>query len=165
MLKATGGFSGGMMRKKWLELMGTVALTLLAGACAENGVGDPCAPEKVPPGGFLQSETYLELSSLQCATRVCLVRGLDGDPNNIQEDECPLDPVDDPDFDPNDSTCVPQGDVDESVYCSCRCDAPEGSGFSTCSCPSGFKCEEVLETGGAGIQGSYCVREELEDES
>lgn len=149
------------MRKKWLELTGIIALAMLAGACAEAGVGDACVPEKVPPGGFLSSETYLESSSLQCATRVCLVRGLDGDPSNVQEDGCPLD---DPDANPNDSTCVPQSEVDENVYCSCRCGAPEGSGFSTCSCPSGFKCEEVLETGGDGVRGSYCVREELEDQ-
>ena len=29
---------------------------------------------------------------------------------------------------------------------------------STCECPGGFSCEEVLETGGDGLRGSYCVR-------
>ena len=139
------------MGKKWLELMGFVAISLLAAACSEIGVGDPCVPRQVPNGGFLASETYLETSSVQCATRVCLVRGLQGDPNNLQEDEppCPL----------GEATCVPASQVDENVYCSCRCSAPEGSGFSTCGCPSGFTCEEVLETGGDGLRGSYCVRE------
>ena len=85
------------MRKKWLELMGVIALALLGAACAETGVGDSCVPENVSPGGSLATETYLETSSLQCATRVCLVRGLDGDPNNLQEDDCPL----------GDATCVP----------------------------------------------------------
>ena len=151
------------MRRKWLEMMGVIALALLGAACAETGVGDSCVPEKVPPGGFLPTETYLETSSLQCATRVCLVRGLDGDPNNLQEDGCPLDAVDDPDFDPNDSTCVLETDVVEKVYCSCRCGAPAGSGFGTCACPNGFKCEEVLETGGNGVRGSYCVRVEVDD--
>ena len=78
------------MAKKWLELMGFVAFALLMSACADTGVGDSCVPEQVPAGGFLASETYLETSSVQCATRVCLVRELDGDPNNLQEDGCPL---------------------------------------------------------------------------
>ena len=68
------------MSRNWLELMGFVALALFAGACADTGVGDACVPEQVPAGGFLASETYLETSSVQCATRVCLVRELDGDP-------------------------------------------------------------------------------------
>lgn len=147
----TGGSEGGVMSKKWLEMMGVIAIALLGAACSESGVGDACVPEQVPAGGFLQSETYLETSSVQCATRVCLVRGLDGDPNNLIEDDCPLG-VD---------TCTDEAAVEETVYCSCRCAAPAGSGVPTCGCPGGFKCEEVLETGGDGIRGSYCVREEV----
>ncbi len=153
----TGGSEGGVMCKKWLEMMGVIAIALLAVACAETGVGDPCVPEQVPAGGFLESETYLETSSVQCATRVCLVRGLGGDPTNL----FPSCPLDDPDGDPADSTCVSAEKVEETVYCSCRCAAPSGSGVPTCGCPGGFKCEEVLETGGDGIRGSYCVREEV----
>jgi len=153
-----------MMRKKLLELMGFMAISLLwlAGSgCANSAVGDPCVPEAVPEGGFLDSETYLETSSVQCATRVCLVRGLDGDPNNLQEDEppCPKDPI--PLESPSDSTCVFENDVERSVYCSCRCGAPAESGLPTCDCPGGFICEEVLETGGDGLRGSYCVRDPL----
>jgi len=135
------------MAKKWLELMGIVAITWLAAACAETGVGDACVPEQVPADGFLASETYLETSSVQCATRVCLVRGLQGDPNNICENS-------------DEPGCVRQCEVDQSIYCSCRCAAPGGSGLPTCECPSGFTCEEVLETGGDGLRGSYCVRSE-----
>jgi hypothetical protein len=145
-----------MMRTKLLELVGFVAIALLwlAGTgCSSSAVGDPCVPEAVPEGGFLPSETYLETSSVQCATRVCLVRGLDGDPNNLQEDGCPS----------GDATCVPESEVERSVYCSCRCDAPAESGLPTCSCPGGFLCEEVLETGGDGLRGSYCVRDPLAD--
>jgi len=153
-----------MMRRKLLELMGFVAISLLwlAGSgCASSAVGDPCVPEAVPKDGFLPSETYLETSSVQCATRVCLVRGLDGDPNNLQEDEpsCPKDPV--PLESPGDSTCVSESDIERSVYCSCRCGAPAESGLPTCDCPGGFICEEVLETGGDGLRGSYCVRDPL----
>jgi hypothetical protein len=149
-----------MMSKKVLELMGFVAISLLwlaAAGCANSAVGDPCVPEAVPEGGFLASETYLETSSVQCATRVCLVRGLDGDPNNL-EPECPKD---DPDGDPADWTCVSENEVERSVYCSCRCGAPAESGLPTCGCPGGFLCEEVLETGGDGLRGSYCVRDPL----
>ncbi len=134
--------------------MGFVAISVLwlAGTgCASSAVGDPCAPEAVPLGGFLASETYLETSSVQCATRVCLARGLMGDPNNIQEDDCPR----------GEATCVPASEVERSVYCSCRCDAPGGGGLPTCGCPGGFICEEVLETGGPGIVGSYCIRDPL----
>ncbi|MGB7477836.1 MAG: hypothetical protein WBM26_16570, partial [Polyangiales bacterium] len=101
----------------------------------------------------LASETYLETSSVQCATRVCLVRGLDGDPNNLQEDECPR----------GEATCVPESEVERTVYCSCRCGAPAGSELPTCGCPGGFICDEVLETGGDGLRGSYCVRDPLLD--
>ena len=142
-----------MMSRKWLELVGLLSIALLGAACSEIGVGDACVPQQVPPGGFLPSETYLETGSIECATRVCLVRELDGDPNNLQEDGCPL----------GEDTCVPASDVAESVYCSCRCGAPAGSGLPTCGCPGGFKCEEVLETGGDGLRGSYCVREDLAD--
>jgi hypothetical protein len=143
-----------MMGRKLLELMGFVAISLLwlAGSgCSSSAVGDPCVPEQVPKDGFVASETYLETSSVQCATRICLVRGLMGDPSNLQEDECPK----------GDATCVPASEVERSVYCSCRCDAPAQSGVPTCDCPGGFICEEVLETGGAGIEGSYCVRDPL----
>ena len=144
------------MRGKLLELMGFVSISLLLVAglgCTSSAVGDPCSPEQVPVGGFLASETYLETSSVQCATRVCLVRGLMGDPNNLQEDECPR----------GEATCVPQSEVERNVYCSCRCGTPEGVGGEACGCPGGFICEEVLETGGPGIVGSYCVRDPLLD--
>ena len=142
------------MARKLLELMGFVAISLLwlAGSgCASSGVGDPCVPDQGYPDGFLATETYLETSSLQCATRVCLVRGLMGDPSNLQEDECPGGP----------DTCVPASEVERSVYCSCRCDAPAESGVPTCDCPGGFICEPTLQTGGPGLEGSYCVRDPL----
>lgn len=144
------------MVRQLLELIGYAAISLLwlAGTgCSSSAVGDPCVPEQVPVGGFLASETYLETSSVQCATRVCLVRNLSGDPNNLQEDECPR----------GEATCVSAEEVEASVYCSCRCDAPAGSDLPTCGCPDGFLCEEVLETGGDGLRGSYCVRDPLTD--
>jgi hypothetical protein len=144
------------MRGELLKLIGVVGVSLfwLTGSgCSSSAVGDPCSPEQVPEGGFLASETYLETSSVQCATRVCLVRGLMGDPNNLQEDECPR----------GEATCVPSSEVERNVYCSCRCGTPSGVGGETCDCPGGFICEEVLETGGDGIRGSYCIRDPLLD--
>ena len=44
------------MRRKLLELMGFVAISLLwlAGSgCSNSAVGDPCVPEAVPTEGFL----------------------------------------------------------------------------------------------------------------
>ncbi|MGB8331896.1 MAG: hypothetical protein WCE62_17345, partial [Polyangiales bacterium] len=128
-------------------------LCLVGTACSSSAVGDPCVPEAVPVGGFLPTETYLEKSSVQCATRLCLVRELEGDPSNLQEDGCPG----------GTETCVTANDVERSVYCSCRCGAPPGSSGETCDCPGGFVCEEVLETGGEGLRGSYCVRDPLAD--
>ena len=139
------------MSKKLLELMGFVAIAalwLVAAGCASSAVGDPCVPEQVPEGGFLASETYLETSSVQCVTRLCLVRELDGDPNQI----CGEAEVDS-------DECVTENEIERSVYCSCRCGAPEGSSVPTCGCPGGFICEEILETGGDGLRGSYCVRD------
>jgi hypothetical protein len=145
------------MGKKWLNFIGLLFLTAASAACSDSAVGDPCIPEKVPDGGFLAKEIYLETNSLQCATRVCLVDGLDGDPKNVEEDGCPLDP--DPLGDVP-STCVAQSEIDESVYCSVRCDAPEDAGGApTQSCPSGFTCQLILESGAEGRRGSYCIKD------
>jgi len=111
-------------------------------------VGDPCDPENVPTGGFNASEAYLETSSVQCRTRVCMVYHLAGDTS---------DPSCDPTTDPN---CPSPTDVEARVYCTCRCDAPADSNTPTCSCPGGFSCAEVLQLGGSGIRGSYCVKDE-----
>lgn len=55
-----------------------------------------------------------------------------------------------------------------AVYCSCRC-LPEGQqpdekdkNFNFCTCPSGFKCEEIRKFVGLGdpnLAGSYCIKE------
>ena len=144
------------MSGHFLKLTIFGALLTLGAACSESSVGDPCVPEQVPEGGFLDSETYLETSSVQCATRVCLVRNLDGDPNFICEELTAEQLEENPELA---NICVSEEQRDDNVYCSCRCDAPEGSSVPTCGCPGGFLCEEILETGGNGIRGSYCVRD------
>jgi len=47
--------------------------------------------------------------------------------------------------------------VEERVYCTCRCNSGN-TGFAECECPDGFSCVNVLEQGGPGVRGGYCVR-------
>ena len=123
-------------------------LLWLAAGCTGSPIGDPCVPESIPMGGFDPREIYLETSSVQCRTRVCMVYQLDGDPENV----C-------------DSTGGPAGCLDRTVvnnqvYCSCRCSISAGGQANTplCDCGDGFTCiDNVVTTGGAGVQGGYCV--------
>ena len=114
------------------------------GGCATPAVGDPCLPEQIPEGGFQQTEAYIESSSVQCQTRVCMVYKLEGAPMGTP-------------------TCLAGGkcataeEVDKAVYCTCRCDAGN-SRFANCTCPSGYTCTPVLEQGSEGVRGSYCVK-------
>jgi hypothetical protein len=125
----------------------TFAALLGFGACGAPAVGDPCLPEQVPDDGFEISEAYIESSSVQCQTRVCMVWKLQGAPAGSAP--CV-----------NDATkCAAQGDVDKKVYCTCRCDAGN-SRFAECTCPSGYTCTPVLEQGSEGVRGSYCVLSE-----
>ena len=73
-------------------------------ACVGDPVGDPCVPESIPPDGFVAEETYLETSSPQCESRLCVVRGLEGDPTPGCAGE----------------RCAPEAEVREHVYCTAR---------------------------------------------
>jgi hypothetical protein len=48
---------------------------------------------------------------------------------------------------------------DVAVYCSCRCDGPDGTG-PFCACPSGFECTNLVPDIGshAELAGSYCLK-------
>lgn len=127
-----------------VALASLLALPTFSAGCASSPVGDPCDPENVPPGGFDPAEAYLETSSVQCRTRVCMVYKLAGDPG---------------DCDPGSPGCATPSEVEARVYCTCRCDAPADSNTPTCSCPGGYTCTEVLQLGGSGIRGSYCVKD------
>lgn len=133
------------MARASLFLMNLVLAASLFG-CTSIGVGDPCRPESVPADGFQDSEAYLETSSVQCRTRVCIVNHLQGNPNHVCANDG-SDPAD----------CVQAATLDERVYCTCRCDGPPGTA-EFCECAEGFVCDPVIKNGGAGIQGSYCVR-------
>jgi hypothetical protein len=129
--------------------------------CSTPAVGAPCLPEQVPSTGFDPSEAYIESSSVQCETRVCLVYQLSGDP---RLDSCkpagsvpPCTEMDKAKCPPVGATCADKTETERRVYCSCRCDAGD-TGFAECACPDGFKCHKILEQGGPGVRGSYCVR-------
>ncbi len=135
--------------KRLASLVGVVAIGLLGvTGCATEVVGDPCAPgrpmnQPCSPGRdggsagcFLGTEIYIETQSLECRSRICLVYRYPEETDRTGAER------------------------PKHVYCTCRCDAPADSNTPTCNCPSGFECETILEQGGSGIQGGYCVRVE-----
>jgi hypothetical protein len=138
-----------------------IAIAVMASglwACANEGVGDPCIPESIPCDeenrqdcGFRDNESYIESSSVQCRSRLCIVHRLEGQQSDL------ADPRRLCEKDPKHPNCVTEQQLDQSVYCTCRCDGPKTS-VEFCECPSGYACEEVLTLGGDGIKGSYCVR-------
>jgi hypothetical protein len=135
-------------------------LTVLAGVlagCAEPAVGAPCLPEDIPETGFDKRESYIESSSVQCETRVCIVHQLDGDP---REGCVQTGPTVCPENDPTcvvATKCATEDDIEKSIFCTCRCDAAD-TGFAECDCPDGFGCQEILDRGGDGVRGGYCIR-------
>jgi hypothetical protein len=142
-----------------MRLFPSIMLTLTVAliGCEAPGVGDPCVPEAIPEGGgFNALEKYLETSSVQCRTRVCMVYEFSGDPSESREEcetrlggpnvECDALPS--------------QADIEQRVYCTCRCDTTT-QGASTCECPEGFACVPILDDPESpGITGSYCVRDD-----
>lgn len=152
-----------MQRSVWK--WGAVALLgLLVTACADEGVGDPCIPETIPckPDekgvkrcGFNNTESYIESSSVQCRSRLCIVHKLD----NKTEGDTPADPTKAcGEVYGRDQGCVTNEELDQAIFCTCRCGGPAGNKDDFCECPSGFSCQEVLSLGGDGIRGDYCVR-------
>ena len=154
---------------KWIAIA-ALACGMASGltACANDGVGDPCIPESIPCAkgecGFGPSESYVESSSVQCRSRVCIVHKLIGGPNTAD----PRDLVDRneginwdtvKDDSPQDGpSAVTTAQLDQSVYCTCRCKDGDGKKVEGCECPSGFSCDKILTLGGEGIRGFYCVR-------
>lgn len=137
-----------MLQVVFLLRVVAVLAWLTTAACQSSGVGDPYLPEAVPEGGFRRSEVYIETGSPQCRTRVGMVYCLEGDPRYpLGSNGCV------------NASCPSQQQIDECVYCSCRCRAPEGVSAKTCSCPGGYECVDLLEQGGDGIRGGYCVKQ------
>jgi hypothetical protein len=123
-------------------------------ASAEH-VGDPCFTHVVPEGGFYDSMAYVEPVSESCGGAACIVYHLGGDPRDGCERPSSCEPSDSNDC-PVDPGCAQPGDIEERVYCSCRCDGP--AGLPTCACPDDYSCVPLIHTGPLNAQGSYCVR-------
>jgi hypothetical protein len=115
-------------------------------------VGDGCLPDAVPDNGFDDAQVYLGTADAECGGGVCLVYGLSGDPRegcvSIAPDPSSGDPG---------RLCATEVDIEDRIYCSCRCDAPDG--YAECGCPDGFSCVDAFEHGGDDIRGGYCVRD------
>ncbi len=144
-----------MYRRLGFLLAAAFFVGALASGCEAPGVGDPCDPESTPADGFVGSEAYLETSSVQCRTRVCMVYKLTGLPNYLDSNGLPTC------NDPTPGRCASLTDTYNRVYCTCRCGAPPGTSARLCECPDGFSCVEIIDSpaAGAGIRGSYCVRD------
>lgn len=142
-------------------LAATAAISVALIGCSTPAVGAPCLPEQVPGDGFDPSEAYIETSSVQCETRVCMVYQLEGAPEGtagcMPHGQCRTCTGADPKCVAI-PCCAPVEDVEKHVYCTCRCDV-DGGKFAECSCPTGFTCAQVLEQGNAGVRGKYCVRD------
>jgi len=127
--------------------------------CADEGVGDPCIPEAIPCNsmgancGYKNNEAYIEASSVQCKSRLCIVYKL----NNNTQGTKPSDPRVTCDADDPVEGCVSDDNLLKSVYCTIRCKKND-------DCPSGYTCDPVLNLGGPGITGNYCVNEKVANE-
>jgi hypothetical protein len=112
-------------------------------------IGSECELTTVPEGGFQDSTVYVETNSESCDSGACLVYHLVGDPSCEAGERgvcsggrVPLD----------------QREVSKRMYCSCRCDAPDGDPGDLCTCDPGFSCVPTLNDGAPGVRGSYCVK-------
>jgi hypothetical protein len=154
-------------------LASVVLLGALMTGCPAQGIGDPCAPEAIPSGGFDDREIYVETSSVQCRTRTCMVFRLNGNPDcvisaNPDRNTCDLARAEcrRPD---GSSACINGDELDPvpqtsgaRVFCSCRCSAGGGdTNTPLCECTEGFHCVDVLNAGGVGVRGGYCVPTEF----
>jgi hypothetical protein len=118
--------------------------------CSPSPIGDPCVPESIPVGGYSNLEVYIETSSVQCRTRACMVYRLKGNPSEPFCDEPGA----------NVDTCAVRDEVEDQIFCSCRCSVPAGGESNTplCNCGQGFTCvDDLVTTGGDGVVGGYCV--------
>jgi hypothetical protein len=157
-----------------------VAVVVLSGTgCQSSGVGDPCTPEQEYDPTFLgydYHEVGVEPGSFQCLTRLCLVNHFEG------RVSCPYgqtaagtgnSPATAGCFTPGLGTAVggavlPQctdRTANLAVYCSCRCkniDGATGDGANYCTCPTGFECDPLVSSLGAGLDqgltGYYCIK-------
>ena len=116
------------------------------GEIAASSVGAACLPSIIPSRGFDPREAYVEIGTAECETGTCVVFQLDGDPSTGCEPTAGGPP------------CPSPLEIERSIYCSCRCDLPEGVTGEVCDCPDRFSCIELFTDGADSVRGSYCVR-------
>ena len=161
------------MRTSALVGVVLVALGCPLGGCAPVGQGDPCTPESIPGDGFVANEVYVETSSVQCRTRVCMVYHLKGNPEceDVVDDRClpghaaPNNPCQDGSTTPATSRCVEpdlpdmvqtEDNSPDRIFCTCRCSASGNASLPLCQCTDGFRCIPDTDPG-----GGYCVPNDL----
>lgn len=117
-------------------------------------LGEPCVPATVPEEGFDDREALVEVGSQACETGLCMVYRFRGDPNRLTSEQCGMQQ------DAGAVACGLQEEVEDRLYCTCRCRAGEDAGENVplCECGEGFTCIDVLQ-GAAQYAGGYCVRD------
>jgi hypothetical protein len=115
------------------------------------GVGESCMLQQIPESGFAPSEVVLETGHPGCASGLCMVYELHGDP----QPEC--ESLSDP-LNARPVRCATEEEVRDRAYCSCRCRSTDRS-IRTCACPDGFSCVDVLGQGRPEYAGGYCVKD------
>jgi hypothetical protein len=164
-------------------LLGGLLLAMGPGCDGDEGIGDPCVPEREYDENFVGgdlNEAVIESNSFQCRTRVCLANHFRG------RVTCPYGQNKDGQPPPGGKACtVPGTDTpivgekengefvntriksqvdaqcldrtaDKTVYCSCRCADINGqrpSNQTFCDCPDGFTCEQLVSSTGLGNEG------------
>lgn len=144
---------------------GTVGAIACDGSCAtvdNAGVGDPCTDDNQAMAsfsGFSVTEVNVESRTPQCGTGMCLTYGFQGRKGCPYGVGCTT-----PGGDPVTVPVNPQllaRSPNDSMYCSCRCDGPSGTG-PFCACPQGFECRKLIPDlgfdSGEQLAGSYCVK-------
>jgi len=140
-------------------------------------IGAACIPsdERNPDfPGFGATEVNISDHDPDCASGTCLVKHFQGRVTCAYGQ--PADSRDPTVADPSNLNCPVFGSTtyvtvpvepqlvsqrpDVAVYCSCRCDGPDGTG-PFCACPSGFECTALVANigeRGSASAGSYCVK-------
>jgi hypothetical protein len=158
-----------------LAVPGPAASSQATAALLEESVGAPCIPqtERFPNfQGYQTNETDIDDHAAQCATRVCMVvnfrgrstctYGQSADPNDLRSaDPCRVPGTGEPVTVPVEPQ-VASRRTEDAVYCSCRCDGPDGTG-PFCACPTGFECAHIFPAGVVpsareDLLGSYCIK-------
>jgi len=147
------------------------------GAGENRALGEACFPDdEWQPlfGNYSLSEVSLEIPSAECASSICLINHFQGRttcpygqaaPSSTEQSGDPICTL--PDGRARVAVAVEPQVVErppeDTVYCSCRCNGPEGAG-PFCACPEGLECTEVVPDlgpyapGNLDLAGSYCIK-------